>query len=179
MRAATTPTVSGATPSAGTVVSASCSRPPRSSSCCPSSQASSRSGSGTKLATRRLEAVAAQTAADARRISALGLSADDFDQALLLAVEARRLDDSTDTRSNLLAVLNQKPQVVGVIGNQPGDSLFDFVVTGDGDHLVTISPERQSALRRRDRSSPRARELAAPVIFGDGVPTPDGTGMRR
>ncbi len=122
------------------------------------------------------EAVAAQTAAEARRLSTLALTVDDFDQALLLAVEARHLDDSVDTRSNLLAVLNQKPQVIGVIGNTPGDSLFDFVVTGDGQHLVVPQP---SGLPIYDATTlrPTDASVAVPVNWNGATPTADGEGF--
>ena len=122
------------------------------------------------------QAVAAQTAAEARRLSTLALTVDDFDQALLLAVEARRLDDSVDTRSNLLAVLNQRPQVIGVIGNTPGDSLFDFVVTGDGEHIVTTRP---SGTPIYDATTLRPTEaaVAVPVNWNGATPTADGEGF--
>ena len=47
----------------------------------------------------------ATVAADARRVGAQALVAEDIDQSLLLAVEGMRLDDSIDTRANLLAAL--------------------------------------------------------------------------
>ncbi len=114
--------------------------------------------------------------AEARRISTLALTVDDFDQALLLAVEARQLDDSVDTRSNLLAVLNQKPQVIGVIGNDPGDSLFDFVVTGDGKHLATA---RRSGAEIYDAATlrPTGASFATEIEWNDAIPTADGTGI--
>ena len=122
------------------------------------------------------EALAAQTAAEARRLSTLALTVDDFDQALLLAVEARRLDDSVDTRSNLLAVLNQRPQVIGVLGNTPGDSLFDFVVTGDGRHIAIAQP---SGVPIYDAKTlrPTGASLAVPVHWNWATPTADGGGF--
>ena len=54
-------------------------------------------------------------AADARRIGAQALLVDDPDHSLLLAVEGVRLDDSTDTRANLLAALSATPELIGTI----------------------------------------------------------------
>ena len=52
--------------------------------------------------------------ADARRVGAQALVASEIDRALLLAVEGIRLDDSPDTRANLLAVLQRHPELIGV-----------------------------------------------------------------
>jgi WD40 repeat protein len=57
----------------------------------------------------------ATIAAEARRVGAQALVADDIDQSLLLAVEGLRLDDSTDTRANLLAALDRSPELIGSI----------------------------------------------------------------
>ena len=51
-------------------------------------------------------------AADARRLAALALDVSDDEQALLLAVEAARLDDSLDTRASLLAALSRNPALI-------------------------------------------------------------------
>jgi WD40 repeat protein len=54
----------------------------------------------------------AAVAADARRVGAQALVAAGLDRSLLLAVEGVRLDDSTDTRANLLATLSRNPALV-------------------------------------------------------------------
>ena len=54
-------------------------------------------------------------AADARRVGAQALLVDDPDHSLLLAVEGVRLDDSTDTRANLLAALSTTPELIATI----------------------------------------------------------------
>ena len=54
-------------------------------------------------------AIAAQTVADARRAGARALATDDLDEAMLLAVAGVQLDDSVETRSSLLAVLEDIP----------------------------------------------------------------------
>ena len=84
--------------------------------CCsssPSSPACSPSG-------RRDRADRATVAADARRVGAQALLVDDIDHSLLLAVEGVRLDDSTDTRANLLAALSRSPELIA-IDSRPTD----------------------------------------------------------
>jgi WD40 repeat protein len=74
----------------------------------------------------------AAVAADARRVGAQALAADDLDTALLLAVEGVRLDDSPDTRANLLATLGRSPQLIEVIRGE-GDGEFGNVgISPDG-----------------------------------------------
>ncbi len=51
-------------------------------------------------------------AADARRLGAEALRADDLDRSLLLAAAGVRLHDSVDTRTNLLATLDRSHQLV-------------------------------------------------------------------
>ena len=54
----------------------------------------------------------AAVAADARRVGAQAQLVEDIDHSLLLAVEGVRLDDSADTRSNLLAALSRSPELI-------------------------------------------------------------------
>ena len=54
----------------------------------------------------------ASVAADARRVGAQALLADDFDHSLLLGVEGVRLDNSSDSRSNLLAAMSRAPELI-------------------------------------------------------------------
>jgi DNA-binding SARP family transcriptional activator/WD40 repeat protein/energy-coupling factor transporter ATP-binding protein EcfA2 len=51
--------------------------------------------------------------ADARRLGAEALRARHMDLALLLAVAGTQLDDSSDTRNNLSAVLDRAPELMG------------------------------------------------------------------
>ena len=53
--------------------------------------------------------------ADARRVGAQALLVEDPDHSLLLAVEGVRLDDSTDTRANLLAALSATPELIATV----------------------------------------------------------------
>ena len=59
-------------------------------------------------------------AADAQRLGALALVEDDLGQALLLARQGMVLDDSPQTRRNLLAVLLKSPAAIGVLGDGDG-----------------------------------------------------------
>ena len=55
------------------------------------------------------------TVAEARRVAALALDEADFDRALLLAVEATRLWDGSETRVNLVRVLSRAPRVTSIM----------------------------------------------------------------
>ena len=63
----------------------------------------------------RNDANDAAALAEARRVSTQALASEDYDQALLLAVEGRHLDDSTETRSNLLETIQRSPDAIAVI----------------------------------------------------------------
>src|SRR5262249_39658009 len=55
------------------------------------------------------------TAASAQRLGAQALAADDLDVGLLLARQGVALNDSPQTRGNLLAMLLRSPAVIGVL----------------------------------------------------------------
>ena len=59
--------------------------------------------------------------ADAQRLGALALLEDDLDRALLLARQGVALNDTVQTRSNLLAALLKSPAAIGVIRADSGD----------------------------------------------------------
>ena len=73
----------------------------------------------------------ATIAADARRVGAQALVAEDLDRALLLAVEGVRLDDSTDTRANLLAALGRSPELIGSIRGERPLAAVDLSADGN------------------------------------------------
>ena len=54
------------------------------------------------------------TVAEARRVAATALEDPDFDRALLLAVEAIQIWDSTETRTNLVRVFARAPRVTSI-----------------------------------------------------------------
>jgi DNA-binding SARP family transcriptional activator/WD40 repeat protein len=72
-------------------------------------------------------------AADAQRLGAQALSEDDLDRALLLARQGVALDDTPQTRGNLLAALLKSPAAIGVL-------------RGDGDQLISmdLSPDERT-----------------------------------
>ena len=71
--------------------------------------------------------------ADAQRLGARALLEDDLDRSLLLARQGVALDDTRQTRGNLLAALVRSPAVTGVL-------------RGDGDRLlgVDLSPDQRT-----------------------------------
>ncbi len=72
-------------------------------------------------------------AAEAQRLGAQALSEDDLDRSLLLARQGVALDDSLQTRGNLLAALLKSPAAIGVL-------------RGDGDRLLSLdlSPDEHT-----------------------------------
>jgi WD40 repeat protein/DNA-binding SARP family transcriptional activator len=80
---------------------------------------------------QRRSADRSAVAADARRVGAQALLADDFDQSLLLAAAGVELDDSTDSRANLLAALSRSPDLIGSTRVE-GSPLNSLEVSPDG-----------------------------------------------
>jgi WD40 repeat protein/DNA-binding SARP family transcriptional activator len=74
----------------------------------------------------------AATAADARRVGAQALLVDDIDRSLLLAVEGVRLDESTDTRADLLAALSRNPSLIGST-REEGTGFISVEASPDGE----------------------------------------------
>ena len=77
----------------------------------------------------------AGTLAEARRIGTQALVEDDYDQALLLAVEGRHLEDSPATKANLLATIQRSPDAIAVIRSET-EAFVDIGLTPDGTTLV-------------------------------------------
>jgi WD40 repeat protein/DNA-binding SARP family transcriptional activator len=75
---------------------------------------------------QRSNARAEASAAAAQRLGAQALADNDLDRSLLLARQGLAIDDSPQTRSNLLAALLRTPAAIGVL-------------RGDGDRLVSIA----------------------------------------
>ena len=83
----------------------------------------------------RNDANHAAALAEARRVSTQALASEDYDRALLLAVEGRHLDDSTETRSNLLEAIQRSPDAVAVIRSDR-EAFRDLSLTPDGTTLL-------------------------------------------
>jgi WD40 repeat protein len=83
--------------------------------------------------TEAIEADAQRVSAEAQRLGAGALLEDDLDRSLLLARQGVALDDSVQTRGNLLAALLKSPAAIGVLH-------------GDGDRLIGIdlSPDERT-----------------------------------
>jgi WD40 repeat protein len=101
-------------------------------------------------------------AAAAQRLGAQALTEDDLDRSLLLARQGVALDDSLQTRGNLLASLLKSPAATGVLH-------------GDGDRLVglDLSPDRRTlAFIENDGTvnfvDTRTRRRAAPATTVSG-----------
>ncbi len=90
--------------------------------------------------TRRAETAAdsarqAAVAEQARRLGALAPLAPDLSESLLLAIQAVRLDDSPETRVNLLAAMARQPRLVRSVP-VAGDYLDPMQVSADGQRIA-------------------------------------------
>jgi WD40 repeat protein/DNA-binding SARP family transcriptional activator len=125
---------------------------------------------------QRGNARAEATAAEAQRLGSRALVENDLDRSLLLARQGVALDDTVQTRGNLLAALVKSPAAVGVMR---GD--------GDGMWTVGLSPDERT-LAAGDPSGnvflfdTRTRRRIAVFRPGDGlswivqlVYSPDGS----
>jgi WD40 repeat protein len=97
-------------------------------------------------------------AADAQRLGAQALTEDDLDRSLLLARQGVALDDSLQTRGNLLAALLKSPAAIGVLRGD-GDGLVDLDLSPDGRTLAFM--EGNGTLRFVDTQT---RRVAAPPV---------------
>jgi WD40 repeat protein len=106
----------------------------------------------------RTEAIAAQ----AQRLGARALVEDDLDLSLLLARQAVALDDSLQTRGNLLAALLKSPAAIGVLRGD-GDRLVALDLSPDGRALAFV--DNDGTLSFVDV---RTRRAAGPTVTVPG-----------
>jgi WD40 repeat protein/class 3 adenylate cyclase len=135
------------------------------------SRADSAAGDAKRQAER---ADASGKLAEARRLGTQALVVDDYDQALLLAVEGRHLEDSRETRSNLLATIQRSPDAAAVI-RSASEALVDLGFTPDGKTLVASSVPAEPGLstydvttRKRTASIPGAGNRTSSAVSTDG-----------
>jgi DNA-binding SARP family transcriptional activator/WD40 repeat protein len=100
-------------------------------------------------------------AADAQRLGAQALAENDLDRSLLLARQGVALDDSRQTRSNLLAALLKSPAAIGVLRGD-GDRLISLDLSPDGRTLAFI--DNDGTLSFAD--APTRRPAGPPVTVG-------------
>ena len=134
----------------------------------------SRADAAADNATRKLSApIRAGTLAEARRIGTQALVEDDYDQALLLAVEGRHLEDSPETRANLLATIQRSPDAIAVIRSET-EAFLDLGLTPDGKTLLASGIGGPSSMSTYDVTT---REPEASITTGSRVSSavsPDG-----
>jgi WD40 repeat protein len=94
----------------------------------------------------------AERLAEARRLRTEALVVDDYEQALLLAVEGRHLEDSREARSNLLATIQRSPDAVAVI-RSPNGGFLDLAVTPDGKSLLASGIGGETSMSTYDVTS--------------------------
>jgi WD40 repeat protein len=86
---------------------------------------------------QRQKAASAAITATAARVGAQAVIEDDLDTSLLLAAQARDLDDSLDTRSALLASILRAPGAIAVLPATEGRT-NEVVGAADGSTFVTL-----------------------------------------
>ncbi len=94
----------------------------------------------------------AAAAADARRVGAQALLAEDISESFLLAVEGLRLDNSPDTRANLLAALSRNPALIG--SAHIADGLTGLDASPDGELIAVASGSAGVSFRDADTLKP-------------------------
>ena len=80
------------------------------------------------------------TAAEAQRLGARALVEDDLDLSLLLARQGVELDDTPQTRDNLLAALLRTPAAIGVLRGD-GDRVIDLDLSPDERTLAFLDTD--------------------------------------
>ena len=117
---------------------------------------------------QRGDARAEATSGAAQRLGAQALADASLDRGMLLARQGVALDDSVQTRGNLLATLLKNPAAIGVLGGD-GDPLASLDLSPDGRTLAYLDNDgtlsRVDPGTRRPQVPPRTMPgfLAGPV----------------
>ena len=121
---------------------------------------------------QRDRADASRTLAEARRLGTQAQLVDNYDQALLLAVEGRHLDDTPETQKNLLTTIQRFPQATAVL--RPGaEKFFDIGFAQDSQSLLATGP---AGLYKYDIASSQLVSTVPVRSYGTaGAVSPDGT----
>ncbi|TGN64468.1 hypothetical protein EXE59_11215 [Nocardioides eburneiflavus] len=113
-------------------------------------------------------AVQAAVAADARRVGLRAQLTDDISLSLLLGVAGARLDDSPETRANLLAAMAKRPTLVR--SAPPGGGFIDLMTVSPDGRWIAASDDRNrmhlydaASLRLLDTYDP-GESSADPVV---------------
>jgi WD40 repeat protein/DNA-binding SARP family transcriptional activator len=125
----------------------------------------------------RGNARARATAADAQRLGAQALLENDLDRSLLLARQGVALDDSPQTRGNLLAAVLKSPAAIAVVPGHWGP-LISLDLSPDGHTLALLDEDGTLTFvdtRTRDRIGQPYIALGVPDESVDDVQfSPDG-----
>jgi WD40 repeat protein/DNA-binding SARP family transcriptional activator len=119
---------------------------------------------------QRGNARAGATAADAQRLGAQALVADDLDRGLLLARQGVALNDSVQTRGNLLAALLKSPAAIGVLRGD-GDRLRSLDLSPDERTLAVIDNDGTLSFvdTRTRRPAARPQTVSGLTALPEGV----------
>jgi dipeptidyl aminopeptidase/acylaminoacyl peptidase len=112
---------------------------------------------------QRGEARLTARTADAQRLGAEALNQVSLDQALLFARAGVALDETPDTRGDLLSVLQRLPAAVGVVDH--GVGMYGAAISADG-KLMAIGDERGIVVVY---DAATHRPLGRPYRFGGGL----------
>ena len=102
------------------------------------------------------------------------LAVDDYDQSLLLAVEARHARDSLESRGRLLAAIQRSPGAIGVIRSR-SEAFIDLAFTPDGKTLVASGGGKAPTMSKYDaRTLQLETSVAAMAPSTFSAVSPDG-----
>lgn len=108
--------------------------------------------------------------ADARRLGAEALRADDLDRSLLLAAAAVTLDDTADTRNALLATLDRAPALVGTARSK--GRMLSMDVNNSTGQVATVAADGVG-LELRDGRTLDAVSIPEKILGAAVVASPD------